>query len=301
MSVHDGGNQPAAEKAAGDKAGPEKAAIGGAKLARISIPELVARKGKEPIVCLTAYTTPMAQALDAHVDLLLVGDSLGQVLYGFDSTLQVTLDLMIAHGAAVKRGSKRACLVVDMPFGSYQESTEQAFRNAVRVMRETGCSAVKMEGGKDLAPTVEFLAKRGIPVMGHVGLMPQQINTLGSYRARGRAHDEAAAVMADAIAIAEAGAFSVVVEGVLEQVAQAITARVAIPTIGIGASADCDGQVLVAEDMLGLFGAYKPRFVKRYAELAGEISNAAASYAADVRGRRFPGPENVFGSLKKSS
>jgi 3-methyl-2-oxobutanoate hydroxymethyltransferase len=209
--------------------------------------------------------------------------------------------MMIAHGAAVKRGSKRACLVVDMPFGSYQESIEQAFRNAVRVMRETGCSAVKMEGGKDLAPTVEFLVKRGIPVMGHVGLMPQQINTLGSYRARGRANDEAAGVMADAIAIAEAGAFSVVVEGVLEQVAQAITARIAAPTIGIGASADCDGQVLVAEDMLGLFGAYKPRFVKRYAELAGEIDTAAASYAADVRGRRFPGPENVFGSLKKSS
>lgn len=274
---------------------------GGARLNRVSIPELVARKGKEPIVCLTAYTTPMAQALDAHVDVLLVGDSLGMVLYGFDSTLQVTLDMMIAHGAAVKRGSKRACLVVDMPFGSYQESTEQAFRNAVRVMRETGCSAVKMEGGKDLAPTVEFLVKRGIPVMGHVGLMPQQINTLGSYRARGRAHDEAVAVMADAIAIAEAGAFSIVVEGVLEQVAQAITARVAVPTIGIGASADCDGQVLVAEDMLGLFGAYKPRFVKRYAELAGEISSAAASYAADVRDRRFPGPENVFGSLKKSS
>jgi 3-methyl-2-oxobutanoate hydroxymethyltransferase len=188
-----------------------------------------------------------------------------------------------------------------MPFGSYQESTEQAFRNAVRIMRETGCSAVKLEGGKDLAPIVAFLVKRGIPVMGHVGLMPQSINTLGGYRARGRAHDEAAGVMADAIAIAEAGAFAVVVEGVLEQVAQAITARIAVPTIGIGASADCDGQVLVAEDMLGLFGAFKPRFVKRYAELAGEISSAAASYAADVRDRSFPGPENVFGSLKKSS
>jgi 3-methyl-2-oxobutanoate hydroxymethyltransferase len=295
MSVQDSGpGQPAQNS-------PQNPSGTGAKLSRISIPELMARKGKEPIVCLTAYTTPMAQALDPHVDLLLVGDSLGQVLYGFDSTLQVTLDLMIAHGAAVKRGSKRACLVVDMPFGSYQESTEQAFRNAVRVMRETGCSAVKMEGGKDLAPTVEFLVKRGIPVMGHVGLMPQQINTLGSYRARGRATDEAAGVMADAIAISDAGAFSIVVEGVLEQVAQAITARVAAPTIGIGASADCDGQVLVAEDMLGLFGAYKPRFVKRYAELAGEISTAAASYAADVRGRSFPGPENVFGSLKKSS
>lgn len=274
---------------------------GGARLNRVSIPELVARKGKEPIVCLTAYTTPMAQALDAHVDVLLVGDSLGMVLYGFDSTLQVTLDMMIAHGAAVKRGSKRACLVVDMPFGSYQESTEQAFRNAVRVMRETGCSAVKIEGGRDLAPTVAFLVKRGIPVMGHVGLTPQSINTLGGYRARGRGADEAAGVMADAIAIAEAGAFSIVVEGVLEQVAQAITARVPCPIIGIGASADCDGQVLVSEDMLGLFAGFKPRFVKRYAELAGEISDAAAHYAADVRARRFPGPDNVFGSLKKSS
>jgi 3-methyl-2-oxobutanoate hydroxymethyltransferase len=292
MSVQDSGT---------GQANPGQPNPGGAKLGRISVPELVARKGKEPIVCLTAYTTPMAQALDPHVDLLLVGDSLGMVLYGFESTLQVTLDMMIAHGAAVKRGSKRACLVVDMPFGSYQESTEQAFRNAVKIMRETGCSAVKMEGGRDLAPTVAFLVKRGIPVMGHVGLMPQQINTLGGYRARGRAHDEAAGVMADAIAIAEAGAFSIVVEGVLEQVAQAITARVPVPTIGIGASADCDGQVLVAEDMLGLFGAFKPRFVKRYAELAGEIGSAAASYAADVRGRRFPGPENVFGSLKKSS
>lgn len=292
MSVQDSGTA---------QSNPGQSNPGGAKLGRISIPELVARKGKEPIVCLTAYTTPMAQALDPHVDLLLVGDSLGMVLYGFESTLQVTLDMMIAHGAAVKRGSKRACLVVDMPFGSYQESTEQAFRNAVKIMRETGCSAVKMEGGRDLAPTVEFLVKRGIPVMGHVGLMPQQINTLGGYRARGRAHDEAAGVMADAIAIAEAGAFAIVVEGVLEQVAQAITARIPVPTIGIGASADCDGQVLVAEDMLGLFGAFKPRFVKRYAELAGEIGSAAASYAADVRGRRFPGPENVFGSLKKSS
>ena len=273
----------------------------GARLNRISIPDLVARKGKDKIVCLTAYTTSMAHALDPHVDLLLVGDSLGMVIYGFESTLPVTLDMMVMHGAAVRRGSERACLVVDMPFGSYQESPEQAFRSASRLMKETGCSAVKLEGGRALAPTVEHLVQRGIPVMGHVGLMPQSVNTLGGYRARGRTTNEAAAVMADAVAIAEAGAFSIVVEGVMEQVAQAITARVAVPTIGIGASADCDGQVLVAEDMLGLFGAFKPRFVKRYAELANDIGTAAASYAAEVRGGQFPGPDNVFGSLKKSS
>src|SRR5262245_27508985 len=271
MSVHDSG-------AATGKAT-------GAKLTRVSVSDLVARKGKDKIVCLTAYTTPMARALDPHVDLLLVGDSLGMVIYGFESTLPVTLDMMVLHGAAVRRGSEHACLVVDMPFGSYQESTEQAFRSAARLMKETGCSAVKMEGGRHLADTVEFLTQRGIPVMGHVGLMPQSVNTLGGYRARGRASDEAAGVMADAVAIAEAGAFSVVVEGVLEQVAQAITARIPVPTIGIGASADCDGQVLVVDDMLGLFGGFKPRFVKRYAELAEEIASAVASYAQDVRAR----------------
>jgi 3-methyl-2-oxobutanoate hydroxymethyltransferase len=290
MSVHDNN----AASGGGSKAT-------GAKMTRISVPDLVARKGRDKIVCLTAYTTPMARALDPHVDLLLVGDSLGMVIYGFESTLPVTLDMMVMHGAAVRRGSDHACLVVDLPFGSYQESTEQAFRSAARLMKETGCSAVKLEGGRELAPTVEFLAKRGIPVMGHVGLMPQSVNTLGGYRARGRATDEAAGVMTDAVAIAEAGAFSVVVEGVLEQVAQAITARIPVPTIGIGASADCDGQVLVAEDMLGLFGAFKPRFVRRYAELADEIASAAAQYAADVRTGGFPGPDNVFGSLKKSS
>ena len=289
MSVHGGAGETGGVKGTG------------ARLNRISIPDLVARKGKDKIVCLTAYTTSMAHALDPHVDLLLVGDSLGMVIYGFESTLPVTLDMMVMHGAAVRRGSERACLVVDMPFGSYQENPEQAFRSAARLMKETGCSAVKLEGGRALAPTVEYLVQRGIPVMGHVGLMPQSVNTLGGYRARGRTTNEAAAVMADAVAIAEAGAFSIVVEGVMEQVAQAITARIPVPTIGIGASADCDGQVLVAEDMLGLFGAFKPRFVKRYAELAGDISTAAASYAADVRNGQFPGPDNVFGSLKKSS
>lgn len=287
MSVHLSG------QAAGDPKG--------ARQSRVSCPELMARKGGVPIVCLTAYTTPMAQLLDPHVDLLMVGDSLGMVLYGFDSTLPVTLDMMIAHGAAVRRGSSHACLVVDMPFGSYRESTEQAYRNAVRMMQETGCSAVKMEGGRDLAPTVEFLVRRGIPVMGHIGLMPQSVNTLGGYRARGKATDEGASIMADAIAISEAGAFTVVVEGVMEQLAEAITARIASPTIGIGASAGCDGQVLVVDDMLGLFSSFKPRFVKRYADLGKTIDEAVAAYAADVRGRHFPGPEHIFGSLKKSS
>jgi 3-methyl-2-oxobutanoate hydroxymethyltransferase len=264
------------------------------------VPDLVARKGKEPIVCLTAYTTPMARRLDPHVDLLLVGDSLGMVLYGMETTIPVTLEMMSQHGAAVCRGSSRALVVVDMPFGSYQESPAQAFHNAARLMKETGCQAVKLEGGRAMAPTVEFLAARGIPVMGHIGLMPQSVNTLGGFRSRGRADQEAAGVMADAIAIAEAGAFSIVVEGVLEQLANAITGRVAVPTIGIGASAACDGQVLVSEDILGLFADFKPRFVKRYAELGGEIEDAAARYAADVRSRSFPGPDNIFGAVKRS-
>ena len=277
----------------------EQGKPGGAKSARLSVPDIFARKGQEPIVCLTAYTTPMARRLDAHVDLLLVGDSLGMVLYGFDSTIPVTLDMMCQHGAAVCRGSSHALVVVDMPFGSYQESPAQAFANAARVMKETGCQAVKLEGGRAMAPTVEFLAARGIPVMGHVGLMPQSVNTMGGFRARGRGDSEATAVMADAIAIAEAGAFAIVVEGVMEQLAVAITDRVTVPTIGIGASAACDGQVLVAEDILGLFADFKPRFVKRYAELGDEIEEAAERYAADVRARRFPGPDNIFGAVKR--
>jgi 3-methyl-2-oxobutanoate hydroxymethyltransferase len=272
----------------------------GAKIERISVPDISRRKGREPIVCLTAYTAPMAGALDPYVDLLLVGDSLGMVIYGFDSTLPVTLDMMIAHGAAVVRGSKRACVVVDMPFGSYQESPAQAFRSAARIIKETGALAVKIEGGREMAETIRHLTDRGIPVMGHVGLTPQSVNTLGGYRARGRGSDEAAAIMADAIAIGEAGAFSIVVEGVMEQLALAITARVSPPVIGIGASSGCDGQVLVGDDMLGLFAGFKPRFVKRYAELGKEIAAAARAYAEDVRARRFPGPEHVFGALKKS-
>jgi 3-methyl-2-oxobutanoate hydroxymethyltransferase len=279
----------------------ESQAQGGAKSLRVSVPSLVARKGQEPIVCLTAYTTPMARMLDPHVDLLLVGDSLGMVLYGFESTIPVTLDMMCLHGAAVMRGSRRALVVVDMPFGTYQESPAQAFASATRIMKETGCQAVKLEGGKAMAPTVEFLAARGIPVMGHIGLMPQSLNTMGGFRARGRGDSEATAVMADAIAIAEAGAFAIVVEGVMEQLAVAITNRITVPTIGIGASALCDGQVLVSDDILGLFADFKPRFVKRYADLGHEVEEAAARYAADVRARRFPGPDNIFGAVKRQA
>ena len=261
---------------------------------RITVPQLFARKGGEPIVCLTAYTAPMAHFLDSHVDVLLVGDSLGMVVYGFDSTLPVTLDMMIAHGAAVARGAAHACVVVDMPFASYQESPVQAYRNAARVMVETGCAAVKLEGGVEMAETVAFLASRNIPVMGHIGLMPQSVHAQGGYRIQGRDEEGAARVMADARAIDAAGAFSMVIEGTTEPVARAVTQAVKAPTIGIGASAACDGQVLVTEDMLGLFAAFKPSFVKRYAELGREVEAAAEAYARDVRARRFPGPEHVF-------
>ena len=261
---------------------------------RITVPELRARKGGEPIVCLTAYTTPMAQQLDHHFDLLLVGDSLGMVVYGFETTLPVTLELMIAHGGAVRRGSERALIVVDLPFGSYQESPEAAFRAAARVMQETGCSAVKLEGGREMADTIAYLTARGIPVMGHIGLMPQSVNSVGGYRARGKDEAEAADIMADAQAIAEAGAFSIVVEGVVEPLAREITERVAVPTIGIGASAACDGQILVVDDCIGMFNDFTPKFVKRYAEIGEEIGKAVAQYAADVRARRFPGPEHTF-------
>jgi len=252
-------------------------------------------KGGAPIVGLTAYTAPVAKLLDPHVDFLLVGDSVGMVVYGFDSTLPVTLDMMTAHGAAVMRASSQALIVVDLPFGSYQASREQAFRAAARIMAETGCAAVKLEGGREMAETVRFLTERGIPVMGHVGLMPQSVNAEGGFKVQGRGL-EAERVTADAAAIAEAGAFSLVIEGTVEPVARAITKAVPIPTIGIGASPACDGQILVTDDVLGLFTQFKPRFVKRYAELAPLIAAAAEAYAADVRARRFPGPEHCFGA-----
>lgn len=260
---------------------------------RLTVPALRARKGGEPIVCLTAYTMRTAQLLDEHCDLLLVGDSLGQVIYGLPSTVPVTLDMMCAHGAAVVRGSWHALVCVDMPFGSYEESPEQAFRSAARIMKETGAASVKLEGGEAMAETIAFLSARGIPVVGHVGLTPQAVNALGGYRARGRDDAESAKILADARAVSDAGAFLLVLEGVMEEIAVEATRTVACPTIGIGASAQCDGQILVTEDMLGLFER-TPRFVKKFGDLAGEISAAASTYAADVRSRVFPGEEQVY-------
>jgi 3-methyl-2-oxobutanoate hydroxymethyltransferase len=264
---------------------------------RMTAPALRARKvdGKteQPIVALTAYTMRMAQLLDEHCDLLLVGDSLGQVIYGLPSTIPVTLDMMIAHGAAVVRGSWHALVAVDMPFGSYEGSPEQAFDACSLVMKETGCAAVKLEGGAAMAPTVRFLTERGIPVIGHVGLTPQAVNILGGYGARGRGDAEATKIRADADAIADAGAFAIVLEGVMEELATSIARNVDVPIIGIGASAQCDGQILVTDDMLGLFER-TPRFVKRYDNLAEQIGNAAKSYADEVRSRAFPSADQTY-------
>ncbi|ETX26760.1 3-methyl-2-oxobutanoate hydroxymethyltransferase [Roseivivax isoporae] len=256
--------------------------------------DIRAMKGGVPIVSLTAYTTPMAQLLDPHCDLVLVGDSVGMVLHGLPSTLGVTLGMMILHGQAVRRGLSRAMMVVDLPFGSYEESPAQAFRTAARVMAETGAGAVKLEGGRGMAETIAFLAARGVPVMAHVGLTPQSINTLGGYRVQGRGA-AADAILADARAVAEAGAFAVVLEKVPARLADRITAEVAIPTIGIGASSGCDGQILVVDDMLGLFTAFRPKFAKRYATLGDDAEKAVEAYAAEVRARAFPAAEHVFG------
>ncbi|ACM37050.1 MULTISPECIES: 3-methyl-2-oxobutanoate hydroxymethyltransferase [Rhizobium/Agrobacterium group] len=261
---------------------------------RLTPTTIAALKHQRPIVSLTAYTTPMARLMDAHCDLLLVGDSLGMVLYGLDTTVGVTLEMMIAHGQAVLRGVNRACVIIDMPFGSYQESREQAFRNAARIMKETGCDGIKLEGGTEMAETVAFLVERGIPVLGHVGLMPQQVNTSGGYRSKGHDEAEADKIRADATAIAKAGAFALVIEGTVEPLAREITQTLSVPTIGIGASPACDGQILVSDDMLGLFNDFKPRFVKHYAELAGVISKAVEDYATEVKARQFPGPEHTF-------
>jgi 3-methyl-2-oxobutanoate hydroxymethyltransferase len=268
-----------------------------APIRRLTVPALRARKHDgvtaEPIVALTAYTARQAQLLDAHCDLLLVGDSLGQVIYGLPASVPVTLDMMVAHGAAVVRGSYHAVVVVDMPFGAYEATLPQAFHCAARLLKETGCAGVKLEGGAVMASTVAFLSERGIPVIGHVGLTPQAVNQLGGYGSRGRSEAEAAKIVSDAKAIADAGAFAIVVEGVIEPVAIAVTQAVACPVIGIGASAQCDGQILVAEDMLGMFERV-PRFVKRYEEMAQVISGAAERYAAEVRARSFPGPEQTY-------
>ena len=262
---------------------------------RITVPEIRARKGGEPIVSLTAYTTNVARYLDPNVDMLLVGDSLGMVLYGLESTVGVTLDMMVVHGAAVMRGANRACVIVDMPFGTYQESPAAAFRNAARVMTETGCSGIKLEGGAEMAETVAFLTSRGVPVLGHVGLMPQSVHSLGGFRAQGKSDAEARRILADAQAVAEAGAFAIVLEGTMEPLAREITKQVPVPIIGIGASPACDGQILVSEDVMGLFSDFTPRFVKRYAELGPMIAEAGRLYAEDVRARRFPAMEHCFG------
>lgn len=264
---------------------------------RMTVPSLRARKvdgrTEQPIVMLTAYTMRMAQLLDPHCDLLLVGDSLGQIIYGLPSTVPVTLDMMCAHGAAVVRGSWHAVVAVDMPFGSYEASPEQAFASAARILKETGCAAVKLEGGEAIAPTIAFLCQRGIPVIGHVGLTPQAVNMLGGYAARGKSETEAAKILSDAKAVADAGAFSIVVEGVLEDIAVEVTRAVAPPVIGIGASSACDGQVLVTEDMLGLFER-TPRFVKRYDDLASRIGAAVEGYAAEVKDRSFPTQDQTY-------
>jgi 3-methyl-2-oxobutanoate hydroxymethyltransferase len=264
---------------------------------RMTVPAIRGRKksGKtdEPLVMLTAYTMRMAQLLDPHCEMLLVGDSLGQVIYGLPSTVPVTMEMMCAHGAAVVRGSWHALVAVDMPFGSYEGSPEQAFDSAARIMKETGCAAVKLEGGEAMAETIDFLTHRGIPVIGHVGLTPQAVNVLGGYGARGKSADEAKKILADAKAVAEAGAFCIVVEGVMEGIADQVAEAVPVPIIGIGASPKCDGQVLVTEDMLGLFER-TPRFVKRYADLASEIGEAVGKYAGEVRSRAFPTQEQTY-------
>jgi 3-methyl-2-oxobutanoate hydroxymethyltransferase len=263
------------------------------EIRRLTAPDIRARKGGEPIVCLTSYHAHTARIVDAHCDVILVGDSLGMVMHGLETTVPVTLEMMILQGHAVMRGSKRALVVVDMPFGSYEMSKEQAFTNSARVLKETGCGAIKVEGGTRMAETIAFLAERGVPVMAHVGLTPQAINTIGSFRAQGRDETDWARIEEDAIAVSQAGAFSVVIEAVAEPLARKLTSAVPIPTIGIGASPACDGQILVLEDMLGL-SPRVPKFVKRYGTLGPGIEKAVADYAADVRSRTFPGPEHTY-------
>lgn len=260
---------------------------------RATVPDIAARKGQQPVVVLTAYTAPMARLLDPHCDVLLVGDSLGNVVYGFDTTLSVTLDMMIAHGAAVVRGSSSACVVVDMPFRSVEESPAQAFRNCARVLAETGAAAIKIEGGVHMAETIAFLVARGIPVMGHVGLRPQSVHVMGGFKTQGRDPAEWQAIVDDAKAVTDAGAFAIVLEGLAEPLAVKITEAVPAVTIGIGASAQCDGQVLVVDDMLGM-SAWTPKFVRRYGELGQVIEAAAEQYAKDVRARLFPAPEHTY-------
>jgi 3-methyl-2-oxobutanoate hydroxymethyltransferase len=264
------------------------------QIKRVTAPDITARKGGEPIVSLTAYHAHTARIIDPYVDFLLVGDSLGMVMHGYETTLPVPLDLMIMHGAAVVRGSSRALVVVDMPFGSYEESPPVAFRNAARIIKETGCGAIKLEGGRRIAETIAYLTSRGIPVMAHIGLTPQSVNVMGGFKTQGRRRSEWQAIENDAAAVAEAGAFAVVLEGMAELLAARITKAIAIPTIGIGASPNCDGQILVLEDMLGLNPAV-PKFVKKFAAIGEAIEDAVKTYAEEVRSRAFPAPEHVYG------
>ena len=262
---------------------------------RKTIPDIRGHKGKvEGLVCLTAYTTPIASIFDRYADLLLVGDSIGMVLYGMENTLGVDLEMMIRHGQAVMRGAKSACVVVDMPFGTYEESPAQAYRNAARLMKESGCDAVKVEGGVSMAPTIQHLTAHNIPVMAHIGLLPQSVVKEGGYKIKGRTAESEAQLLADARAIEAAGAFAVVIEGTVEDVSAKITKAISIPTIGIGASASCDGQVLVADDMLGMHEGHTAKFVKKFANLAPEIDKAAAAYASEVRARTFPATEHTY-------
>ncbi|MDF1804522.1 3-methyl-2-oxobutanoate hydroxymethyltransferase [Thalassovita sp.] len=263
------------------------------QIRRITAPQIAARKGGEPIVSLTSYHAHTAAIVDKHADFILVGDSLGMVMHGMDSTLGVSLDLMITHGRAVMRGTQRALVVVDMPFGTYEESPQIAFRNAARIMQETGCGAVKLEGGARMADTIRFLVDRGIPVMAHIGLTPQSTNTMGGFKTQGRDEDSWPLHQADAQAVSDAGAFAVVLEGMVEPLAARITKQIPIPTIGIGASADCDGQILVLEDMLGL-NEWTPKFVKVYGDLGPAIEKAVGTYAAEVKSRAFPGPDQTY-------
>lgn len=261
---------------------------------KITAPDITASKGRKRIVSLTACTKPMAQLIDPHVDLIMVGDALGMIGYGMENTLGVTLDMMIYHGAAVVRGTVRSCVIVDMPFGSYEESPLQAFRNAARVMVETGAQGVKIEGGREMAETVAYLKVRGIPVMSHIGLMPQHINNMGGFKVQGQDEENARRIYEDAKALSEAGAFSLLIEGTTEALARLITESIPIPTIGIGASPACDGQLLVTEDLLGLFPDFTPKFARRYIDLSSYISEAVSAFAQDVRSGAFPGPEHCF-------
>jgi len=264
---------------------------------RLAAPDIAARKGGVPIVCLTAYTAPVAAALDDACDVLLVGDSLGMVVHGLPNTVGVTMEMMILHAQAVMRGSRKAMVVVDMPFGSYEGAPEEAYANAVRIMKETGAQAVKVESGPTVPQTIRYLVDRGVPVMGHVGLRPQAVLVDGGFKAKGRDEEGRQKILAEARATADAGAFAVVIEGVAEALAREITEAIAPPTIGIGASAGCDGQVLVSDDMLGLFD-WTPKFVRRYADLKGAIEKAAADYARDVKDRSFPGAAETYYAKK---